>query len=259
MQKTKYVIVYLHGFSASHMEGDPVHKYIARKYNMNLFLSRLEGHGLRDSNSFEVLNPQNYLNSAIEAIRVGEVLGDSIILMSCSSGSTLAILVDGLSPKIAAHLMYAPNIDMANKTSNLITKPWGKYILKLFLGGEYNKINYNDTAKLYWNEIYHFNGIVALKWILKNYMIEDNFKKIKTPLFVSYFKMDDRSKDDVVDVDKIDWFYNTVSTPKHLKMKYISTSAGAHVVTSPIFSKDVDNVIKYSELFLKQTLRLKEK
>src|SRR5687768_3509182 len=39
--KTEYSILYLHGFSASKMEGDPVHRQFARKFGCNLYLPRL--------------------------------------------------------------------------------------------------------------------------------------------------------------------------------------------------------------------------
>ncbi len=45
-QKTEYAIVYLHGFSASQEEGDPVHYEFAQKFGCNLYLSRLDAHGI---------------------------------------------------------------------------------------------------------------------------------------------------------------------------------------------------------------------
>src|SRR6478736_54050 len=45
-KKTEYSVVYLHGFSASQEEGDPVHIDFAKKFGCNLFLSRLEDHGI---------------------------------------------------------------------------------------------------------------------------------------------------------------------------------------------------------------------
>ena len=44
--KTAYSIVYLHGFSASQAEGDPVHRNIAKSFGCNLYLSRLAEHGI---------------------------------------------------------------------------------------------------------------------------------------------------------------------------------------------------------------------
>ncbi|MFX8354900.1 hypothetical protein ABTL90_19390, partial [Acinetobacter baumannii] len=39
-EKTEYAIVYLHGFSASQEEGNPVHINIAKYFGCNLYLSR---------------------------------------------------------------------------------------------------------------------------------------------------------------------------------------------------------------------------
>ena len=50
--KTPYSMVYLHGFSASEHEGYPVHETIAKKYGMNMFLSRLSHHGTEGVQSF---------------------------------------------------------------------------------------------------------------------------------------------------------------------------------------------------------------
>ena len=44
--KTEYSLVYLHGFTASQGEGDPVHRDMAKKFGCNLYLSRLAEHGV---------------------------------------------------------------------------------------------------------------------------------------------------------------------------------------------------------------------
>src|SRR5688572_20313702 len=48
-QKTPYSVVYLHGFSASEKEGDPVHRDFAALNGYNLYLSRLDEHGIDTS------------------------------------------------------------------------------------------------------------------------------------------------------------------------------------------------------------------
>src|SRR5687768_352083 len=40
-QKTPYAVVYLHGFSASQIEGDPIHQKFAQAFGCNLYLHRL--------------------------------------------------------------------------------------------------------------------------------------------------------------------------------------------------------------------------
>ena len=39
-QKTACSIVYLHGFSASQAEGDPIHRNVAKAFGCNLYLAR---------------------------------------------------------------------------------------------------------------------------------------------------------------------------------------------------------------------------
>ena len=42
VMKTEYSVVYLHGLSASRMEGNPVHCEFAKRYGMNMYLPRLQ-------------------------------------------------------------------------------------------------------------------------------------------------------------------------------------------------------------------------
>ncbi len=45
-RKTEYSVIYLHGFSASQEEGNPVHRDFARKFGCNLYLARMADHGI---------------------------------------------------------------------------------------------------------------------------------------------------------------------------------------------------------------------
>ena len=240
--KTKFVLLYLHGFSASQEEGDPIHTDFAKKYGMNLYLSRLEDHGRYDENTFKNLTPDNYFESAQHALKIAELLGDSIIIMSCSTGSTLAILLEGTSPKIHSQIMYSPNIDIADPSSELVVRPWGRNILKLVLGGDYNRVVYTTDGQKYWNTDYHLNGIVVTKYLLDNYMTDENFKKIKTPLFLGYYYKNDKEQDNVVSVSRMKDFFNTISTPMERKEMIAFPKAGRHVIASRVMSGDLDGV-----------------
>ncbi len=55
-QKTKYAVLYFHGFSASSEEGAPFHQNIAKHFKANLYLPRLFGHGISGENSLEDLH-----------------------------------------------------------------------------------------------------------------------------------------------------------------------------------------------------------
>ena len=44
------------------------------------------------------LTPENYLESAANAIAIGKALGDSVIIMATSTGGTLALTLAARSP-----------------------------------------------------------------------------------------------------------------------------------------------------------------
>ena len=109
--QTEYAIVYLHGFSASQMEGDPVHQSIAKKFHCNLYLARLAEHGIDTADELINLTAENYWESAKQAYAIGKKLGKKVILMSTSTGGTLALQLAANYPEIAGLILYSPNID----------------------------------------------------------------------------------------------------------------------------------------------------
>ena len=67
--QTEYAIVYLHGFSASQMEGDPVHQNIARQFHCNLYLARLAEHGIDTTEDLMNLTAEKVLGICKTSLR----------------------------------------------------------------------------------------------------------------------------------------------------------------------------------------------
>jgi esterase/lipase len=256
-QQTEYCLLYIHGFSASEMEGDPVHRDFAKRYGMNLYLPRLEDHGRADTNSLMTLTPDNYLQSAEEAMDVAKILGKKVIVMSCSTGSTLGLILDAAGEKMEAHIMFSPNIDIADPMSNALVYPWGKQISSLVMNGEHNRINYTPEQQKYWNSIYHMNGVFAMKSMIKSYMTPETFTKIKTPTFLGYYYKDESHQDKVVSVARMLEMYDQISTPTDKKEKMAFSEAGHHVVCSSLVSKEIENIKAKSFAWAEKTLGLK--
>ena len=89
--KTKYSIVYLHGWSASKLEGAPVHYRLAETFGANLYLPRLYAHGIEKQVPFEEMTADKLIQSAKEAIAYGQLLGEELILVSTLTGGSLAL------------------------------------------------------------------------------------------------------------------------------------------------------------------------
>ena len=256
-QKTEFVLVYLHGFSASQEEGAPLHTDFAKRYGMNLLLARLEDHGRVDTNSFVNLTPDNYLQSAEDALDIGKKLGKKVIVMSCSTGGTLSAILAAAGEDIHSMIMYSPNIDIYDPMSAMLLYPWGKKISTFVLDGNYNRIDYKPEAQKYWNSVYHTNGIFAVKALINDLMNPETFKKINVPVFLGYYYKDDENQDQVVSVSRMLDFFDQIGTPATSKRKIAFPNAGNHVISSHIMSADIDNIRNKTFRFADEILGLK--
>ena len=56
-KQTDIAFVYLHGFGASNREGEPIMSQLSKKYNANIYMSRLKEHGISREDNFKNLTP----------------------------------------------------------------------------------------------------------------------------------------------------------------------------------------------------------
>ena len=249
-QPTEYSIVYLHGFSASQMEGDPVHKNIAKQFHCNLYLARLAEHGIDTTEDLQNLTAENYWESAKHAYAIGKKLGKKVILMSTSTGGTLSLQLAAAYPEIAGQILYSPNVEIFNPTAPLLNNPWGLQIGRMVMKGNYMDIKYqhSDYPK-YWNTHYRLEATVALQNLLEATMNQTTFSKVKQPTLALYYYKDEANQDHVVKVSAIQKMINDIATPPALKAA-IAVNTGNHVLASPLVSKDVANVEKLTADFI---------
>ena len=253
--KTPYVIVYLHGFSASQMEGDPVHQNIAKQFNCNLYLARLAEHGIDTTEDLVNLTADQYWESAKLAFAIGKQIGKKVILMSTSTGGTLALQLAATYPEIAGLILYSPNIEVFNPAAPLLDNPWGLQIGRAVLKSNYVDIKYKDSAyPKYWNTHYRIEAVVALQNLLEATMTETTFKKIHQPTLALYYYKDEANQDNVVKVSAIQKMMQQIATPSNLKMEMAMPNTGNHVIASPIVSKDIVSVEQATVKFMKEVI-----
>ena len=251
-QPTEYAIVYLHGFSASQMEGAPVHENIAKAFHCNLFLARQAEHGIDTTEDLLNLTAENYWASAKFAYAVGKKLGKKVIIMSTSTGGTLSLQLAATYPEIAGLVMYSPNIEINNPAAPLLNNPWGLQIARFVKGGNYAEIPFkNNEYPKYWNTHYRLESTVALQNLLEATMTKETFSKVKQPTLVLYYYKDEQHQDNVVKVSGIKKMFAAISTPDSLKKMVAIPEAGSHVLASPIVSKDIVSVEKETAKFMK--------
>jgi esterase/lipase len=255
-QPTEYVVVYIHGFSASQEEGDPVHYTFAKEFGCNLFLNRLEDHGVDTTEPLLNVTADKLWNSAKEAYAIGKQLGKKIILMSTSTGGTLALKLAEEYPDIAGLILLSPNIAINDSKAWVLNNHWGLQIAKLIKG---NYIHSEDTTQLdsqYWNTKYRIESTVQLEELIETTMKESTFKKIIQPVLLLYYYKDDDHQDPVVKVSAMKRMFMQLGTPENLKRQVAIPNAGRHVIGSYIRSKDIKTVEDECEKFAIEILKL---
>ncbi|MBO0322822.1 alpha/beta hydrolase [Muricauda sp. CAU 1633] len=256
--KTEYSIVYLHGWSASRMEGFPLHETIAKQYGCNLYLPRLAGHGLEEKEAMLDLTADEVLDSAKEAIAVAKQLGNKVIVMATSTGGTLALHLAGGDPDVAALLLYSPNIEIYDKNAKLLTGHWGLQLAKAVKKSDYHEFEASAEKQKYWTTKYRVEALTHLQALVDNTMVPETFQKVKQPVFMGYFYRNDSIQDKVVSVPAMLDMYEQLGTSEDQKRKKAFPDVGDHVMTSDITSKDLPAVQLESQKFLEEILNLRQ-
>ncbi|MGW9685315.1 alpha/beta hydrolase [Flagellimonas sp. 2504JD1-5] len=255
-EKTEYSIVYIHGWSASSKEGDPIHLQTAKRYGCNLYLPRLAGHGLDEKEGMLTLTADQVLNSAKEAIAIAKQLGNKVIIMATSTGGTLALHLAGGDKDIAGILLYSPNIEIYDQSAKLLTGPWGIQLAKAVKKSDYYEFEATEEKKKYWTTKYRMEALTQLQALVDHTMVPKTFQQVSQPTFLGYFYKNDSIQDKVVSVPAMLKMYNELGTESDLKRKMAFPETADHVMTSSITSKDLESVQKETEEFLEEVMGL---
>lgn len=258
-QMTEYAVVYLHGFSASQEEGDPVHINFAKQFGCNLYLARLADHGVDTTDALFSFTPDRFWNSAKEALMIGKQLGKKVILISTSTGGTVALKLAADFPNdVYALINLSPNIRINDPAAFLLNDPWGLQIARLVMGGKYYGTGIppeNERAQ-YWNGRYRLEATVQLQELVETAMTEEVFKKVKQPSLTLYYYKSETEQDPQVKVSAMLEMHKQLATPEAKKFAIPVPTAGAHVLGSPMASKDVESVYKEMVNFASNILQL---
>jgi len=254
--RTPYVVLYLHGFSASQEEGDPVHENFAKKFGCNLYLSRLAEHGIDTSEQLMNMTAENLWNSAVEAYAIAKQLGDKVIIMSTSTGGTLALKLAAEFPGIHSLIMMSPNIAINDPNAWLLNNHWGLQIARL-VQGKYNvPADTSALYKQYWNTPYRMEAAVQLEELLETTMTKETFEKVKQPVLMLYYYKNEAEQDPVVKVSAMKEMYSELGTADSLKQEIAIPEAGNHVLGSHIKGHDIPAVEKACDEFARKVLHL---
>lgn len=175
--RTPLSVVYLHGFGATRQELSPVPEEIAKTLGANLFLTRLRGHG-RPGHALGQSTPAQWFEDTIEALAIGERIGERVILVGCSTGGTLAVWLQHWlgrgkrHPPIqgppAALVLIAPNFGAADPRAGIMTLPWGVQIARMLVGDTYSWEPANPEQAKYWTHRHPPKALATVQAVVEH-------------------------------------------------------------------------------------------
>ena len=251
---TEYAFVYLHGFGASRMEAQPVMSQLAEDFEANVFYARLKGHGRAGVEGFKDLTKETYIASAEQALKIGQLLGKKVILVSTSTGGTLSLYLASKYKDIAGLIMYSPFVGLKNPMMGQITTPKGREMFISMYGSEVQTLERPQEEARFWSTRYHMNAYIALIGMLKETMVPATFEEVSCPVFMGYYYKNEEEQDQVVSVAAMLNMFDQLSLPEDYKEKQSFPKAGNHVIASDLRSGDWSSVFEATQTFIKNII-----
>ncbi|MFZ9708594.1 MAG: alpha/beta hydrolase [Steroidobacteraceae bacterium] len=189
-RRTRYAIVYLHGYTATRQEVAPLCDLLAAELGANLFYTRLAGHG-RHPAALGAVDGSEWLRDAEEALLIGRTLGERVIVVGTSTGGTLALWLAQQrdAQAIAALLLISPNLGPRNRQGELLAGPWGETLLRLLVGDTYEWQPANAAQSRYWTWRYPSQALLPMMALVR--LVRDSpLESIRIPTLVLYSRDD---------------------------------------------------------------------
>lgn len=255
---TEFSLVYLHGFGGSYRDGYPVNVQIADTLGANLYLSRWADHGMTAEEALEDFTPEAAWAAAKEALAIGTKIGKKVIIMSTSTGGTLALKLAATYPdKVHGLINLSPYIEDDLGGAFLLNSPWGYELAHLVSFGDHMKIKHKEEmAAQYFDTIYPSEALVDLQVLLSTLATKHTFEKVKCPVLTLYYYENFLEEDQHVEVEVYPAVHDLFATPDSLKKLVRLVEPKTHFLGSDIKSENTTVVVKEIVLFLKETLHL---
>lgn len=198
IEKTDIALVYIHGFSASAKEISPVTEQLADALGANAYFARLTGHA-RSAEAMTEGTVEKWQKDTLEAWQIGNLIGKRVVILSASTGSTLAtwLAAQPFTQELAANIMISPNFGIASRLGEIVRWNWGIKLAKWVSGPYRGFTPQNELHKKYWTERYPIEALTPMIKLVDE-VVEQDHLATTVPHYMIY------SPDDmVIRVDRI--------------------------------------------------------
>ena len=254
VRQTEYVLLYLHGFSASQHEGDSVRFWTAKRLKANAYYPRIAGHGLEEEDSvrYATFTATAVWEKAKKDFSLATTLGKKVIIMSCSTGTPLALKLAATYPnKVYALVNYSPNIRLHDPLAALVNGPWGLELLKWTSSQEFRDLSPREDRIVEdcKHRSYCWESVIQMQWLLETTMIEPTFEAVKAPSLTMMWNESDEVRDRIVSVEKAQWMHQKLGSSVKQWTNYACKD---HVILNYQTSEAAEYVFETTHAFIMQ-------
>jgi pimeloyl-ACP methyl ester carboxylesterase len=240
--KTKFAILYIHGFGASRAEGEYITDRIAKTYKANTYYLRLPGHGTNPEDHRDTPFSE-YLKTAEDALQMMDQLGEKTVVFGTSMGGLITTYLASKYPeKITAIVLASPFYDFTDKSGNIYNFIWGKNFVQAAFGeirGNTSRPE-NDPSFAYWYKDQYYAAIQNLSDLKRAIGTQEVYEKVTLPVLMLYYYKSQEEQDKSADVSKMLAVYDEFggsSGPNPLSRK-VQIENGNHVLLSEYVESD---------------------
>ncbi|NDA44062.1 MAG: alpha/beta fold hydrolase [Gammaproteobacteria bacterium] len=185
-RRTPLAIVYLHGYTATRQEVDPLCDELAATLKANVYYTRLAGHG-RNPAAMGNVTGTDWLQDTRDALEIGRVIGERVVVVGTSTGGTLALWLaqQPHATAIAAQVLISPNLGPRAPQSELLTGPWSAALLSVLVGDEYRWTPDNAEHARYWTWRYPSHALLPMMAVVRA-VRDSQLERIRTPTLTLY-------------------------------------------------------------------------
>lgn len=258
-QQTEFAFVYLHGFAGSYRDGYPWNTQLADTFNANIYLARYAGHGMVPPDNMITFSPEAAWEDAKEALAIGEVLGRKVVLLSTSTGGTLATLLAAQFPdRVHGVINIGPNFQDDIPGTWMLNSNWGYELAHLVSTGDWREVSHADPrANQYWDTMYVAEALMELQVLVEAATKDSLLEKVSAPVLTMYYHKDESNEDERVEVSVYPRVHQTFSTPQHQIVLQPLPTPETHFCGSDIMSKDVPLTLRTAVGFCREVLEMR--
>ena len=166
-----------------------------------------------------------------DSLHIGNLLGQRVLLMSCSTGATLATWLgtSALGSQVAAHVFLSPNFGPKDWRGELVNWPWGRRLVLTMAGESRGWVPGSEAEALAWTCRYPTRAVFPMMALVKA-VRDSDLARFQAPVQM-YFS----EQDQTVSPARIKAaFARLGSLQKQLVPVGYSQSKGQHVLAGAI-------------------------